>query len=540
MRKLLHTLLLLLSVVSAMAHPKEEELPLGRLLVELDNVIGQKQDYQAARFRRADSLMSVVSLTDGAARIDALKQLYDTYLHFQTDSTLSVLNRFKNLPEYNTDVRLQQYVTLNEATVYGMMGLYYQAFLNMNSVALQPIDDETRLHYYNALHSVLGWMGEYTEAQLPDLSHGVLQRALAYHDSIASLEPDPLNRSIVRSNLDYDLGNYRQCIDTLNYIMLDCDPARRIFVFSRLSEAYGKLGIADEQLRYLILTAIEDLRAGVTEYMALPQLASKLYERGETERAYNYMFCAFEDANLCKASLRTVEVTQFFPIINQSHHENINSKRRNTYIIIALLTILAGALTGIVLVLLRLNRKLASTRRMLAEANERLRQSNIQLKEANTELTRTDKIKEEYLTSYLTRSRRYLASTESMQRQFLKLLQARQLDELQKQLKSTQLIEEEQQRFYEDFDETFLHLYPNFVEKFNALLKPDCRIYPKRGELLTTELRIFALIRMGETDSTKIAKFLNYSLTTIYNYRSRVRNNALGDKETFEQNVIEL
>ena len=122
----------------------------------------------------------------------------------------------------------------------------------------------------------------------------------------------------------------------------------------------------------------------------------------------------------------------------------------------------------------------------------------------------------------------------------LKLVQSRQLEELTRKLKSTDFVEEELEKFYADFDQLFLTLYPNFVEKFNALLKPEAAILPKKGELLTTELRIFALIRMGETDSTKIAKFLNYSLTTIYNYRSRVRNNALGDKETFEQKVMKL
>ena len=142
--------------------------------------------------------------------------------------------------------------------------------------------------------------------------------------------------------------------------------------------------------------------------------------------------------------------------------------------------------------------------------------------------------------NYLSRSHNYLGSIESIQRQMLKLVQTRQIDELTKKLKSTDFVEEELEKFYADFDQLFLTLFPNFVEKFNALLKPEAAILPKRGELLTTELRIFALIRMGETDSSKIAKFLNYSLTTIYNYRSRVRNSALGDKETFEHEVMKL
>lgn len=520
--------------------PEEQTASIPELLSCLDDVIASKSTYQAARSAQADSLKAIAQLSSGQPRIDALHQLYDTYLHFHTDSVLSTLQWIMSLPEYTTDTQLHQYVRLCQSEVFGMTGFYIQANNTMMSVRPEITDDSTLLHYYNARHSVLGWMSEYAEAILPDFSSEIHQRAALFHDSILVLEPDELNRSIVRSNRDYDKGNYRQCIDTLLNVLEKSDPARQIFAYSRLSEAYGKLGIKDQELRYLILTAIGDLRSGITEYMALPRLASLLYERGDTERAYNYMFCALEDANLCKASLRTIEVTQFFPIINQSHHEHLNRQRWLSYTLILLLTLFVAVLAVATVILWRMNRKLNQTRALLAKANNDLKKSYVQLKQANGELLKTDKIKEEYLTSYLTRSRRYLASTESLQHQYLKLLQTRQLDELQKLLKSTQMLDDEQTRFYEDFDETFLHLYPNFVEKFNQLLKPDCQIIPKKGELLTTELRIFALIRMGETDSTKIAKFLNYSLTTIYNYRSRIRNNALCDKDLFEQKVIEL
>lgn len=539
MKRFFHLVILFTLFGSALAQTEYNSVPLNRLLTQLDEVISHKQQFQQARTARADRLRNIVSNSDGKIRVDALKELYDTYLHFQADSTLSVLQMLHSLPEYESDQSLQQYVTLNEFTVYGMMGLYSQANQRMQSIK-NDILPESRLHYYNAYHSVLGWMAEYSDKTLPNESSEIYRLSALYHDSIISLEPDPRNCSLVRANKDYDNGNYRACIDTLNNILYACDEGQRIYAFSRLSEAYGKLGVRQEQLRYLTLTAIGDLRTGVTEYMSLPKLACLLFEDGEIERAYRYMFCALEDANLCKANLRTIEVTQFFPIINEAHHKVLNRQQRHNQIFSTILIILAVFLAVMLYFTWRINRKLNLVRSQLAQTNNNLKLSNIKLKEANAELKHTDKIKEEYLTSYLTRSRHYLASTESMQRLFLKLLQTHQLEELQKQLRSTQIIEEEQQRFYDDFDETFLRLYPNFVEKFNALLKPESQILPKKGELLTTELRIFALIRMGETDSTKIAKFLNYSVTTIYNYRSRVRNNAIGDKENFENEVARL
>ena len=117
---------------------------------------------------------------------------------------------------------------------------------------------------------------------------------------------------------------------------------------------------------------------------------------------------------------------------------------------------------------------------------------------------------------------------------------ASRMEELMKTIKSEQFIRDERKRFYDDFDKSFLTLFPHFIDSFNALLIEDARIQPKQGEWLTTELRIFALIRLGISDSKQIAHFLGYSLATIYNYRSKIRNKALVDKETFELRVMEL
>ena len=106
--------------------------------------------------------------------------------------------------------------------------------------------------------------------------------------------------------------------------------------------------------------------------------------------------------------------------------------------------------------------------------------------------------------------------------------------------KSTELKERELEELYENFDTVFLHLFPNFIEDFNALLLPEAQVQPKEENRLTTEIRIFALIRLGIEDSSKIAEFLHYSVNTIYNYRARIKNGALEHREQFEQNVKRL
>lgn len=183
-------------------------------------------------------------------------------------------------------------------------------------------------------------------------------------------------------------------------------------------------------------------------------------------------------------------------------------------------------------------REVLDTNTLLQELNEELHHSNSQLKEMNHTLSETNYIKEEYIGRYMDQCSTYLDKMDLYRRSLNKIAAAGKVEELYKAIKSSQFLEEELKEFYANFDMTFLQLFPNFVEEFNALLVEPMQ--PKAGELLNTELRIFALIRLGITDSTKIAQFLRYSVTTIYNYRTRVRNKALGERDEFEAKVIKI
>ena len=156
----------------------------------------------------------------------------------------------------------------------------------------------------------------------------------------------------------------------------------------------------------------------------------------------------------------------------------------------------------------------------------------------NHTLSEANYIKEEYIGRYMDQCSTYLDKMDLYRRSLNKIAAAGRVEELYKAIKSSQFLDEELKEFYANFDVTFLQLFPSFVEDFNALLTEPMQ--PKPGELLNTELRIFALIRLGITDSTKIAQFLRYSVTTIYNYRTRVRNKAVGERDEFEAKVMQI
>lgn len=542
MRRL--TLLLLCCLFAAQitlqADVDERTKPIATLLEELDDAIAHKDKFQQQRQHLADSLRHAADVSLGQQRIGFLKALHFNYENFHADSTLHALALLKQTPEYASDTTLQHYVFLSEARAYGVKGLYSTAFDMLNSFDPKYSDNEERLLYHNTRYAVTGWFADFAAEYSPELSRNLYTAMAPINDTLYALEPSPLNRRIIRTNKYLIEGQYQASVDSLLQVLEEVPVGSRIFLYSGLAQAYGKLNRRDEETRYLVLTAINDIRKGNREYMALPLLALRTYEMGQVSRAYNYLICSLDDANACKASLRTIESSAIFPIIDRAQKEN--EQRLSSFhltLTIALL-ILSLLLVGGLLVLWRQHKKLNKTRQLLAQANNDLKVSNLQLQNFNSELITSDKTKEEYIMKYLSRSRRYLGSLESFQRQMYKLIQAHQLEELARQLKSTQLVNDEQAHFYHDFDDAFLKLYPHFTERFNALLRPDAQIIPKKGELLTTELRIFALIRLGETDSAQIAKFLNYSLTTIYNYRSRVRNNAIVDKDMFEEMVMKL
>ena len=174
------------------------------------------------------------------------------------------------------------------------------------------------------------------------------------------------------------------------------------------------------------------------------------------------------------------------------------------------------------------------------ELNEELHNSNEKLKEATHSIAENSYLKEEYIGRYMDLCSTYIEKMDTYRRQLSKIASTSSKNELCKYIKSSKFIESELKEFYAEFDDTFLQLFPTFVEDFNSLLQPQERIYPKENERMNTELRIFALIRLGITDSVKIAHFLRYSVTTIYNYRTKVRNKAVGSRDELERMVAKI
>lgn len=500
-------------------------------LDSLDDVINHKEEYAEACKAKTDSMKISALHQTGKQQLVTYLNVLECYQRVQTDSAQFYLNTIRQLPSVANDMLLKAAIQIHQADIYGVTGQYMSSLAVLNSLDQNALSDSLRVRYFHTLRTIYGWLSDYATSS--EFKGKYDQMTRQYRDSILAHEPDELSRDIVLADKLLVEGDTDEALRLSEKDLTSATSANKRYIYMNMAKAYQQKGNQVRYAYYLTLAAIDDLRDGIREYMALPVLALYCYEQGSYERAYRYLTCTMEDANDCNARLRSVESSRFFPIIDKAYKKQEQAQRRTERILTYSMVGFALLLMGLLLLLRKQNRKLANARQDLLDANEHLQASNVAL-------AKTDKIKEDYIAFYLDKCRGYLGTLQKYRRDLLKLAKGKQHEELLKRLNSSDLIDEEQQRFYHDFDESFLNIHPNFVTRFNELLEDDKRITTKRGELMTTELRIFALIRLGVSDTGAIAHFLNYSTATVYNYRSRVRNHSKYSKEEFERRVMEL
>lgn len=500
-------------------------------LQELDNVIEHKEDFRNKYIAGIDSLKKTAAHKQGDERIRLYRDIYHRYARFQTDSASLYLDRIEQLIDTTRQQELCDFLLISHAEVLAVTGLYAEAMHLLEQADPTRMNATNRIDYYHLSRTLCGWSANYVLSEKK--RNNLLEATRHFRDSIIKYETNTLGRNVVIADKAIVEGDFDKALQLSLHDSKIAGQDLLPYIYFHLALCYQHMDNTDQQIYYLASAAITDIQRGVTEYEALGLLAQELEKLGEVKRAYDYLICTMEDASYCKARLRTIEASNIFPIIDKAYKQEVSRQQRQsaifTYILIALTVCL---IAGVVYLFLQ-KRRLSQTRRELASAYEALKQ-------ANTDLQFIDKVKEEYIVRYLNRCRNYIDTLENYRRDLLRMAKAHQTEQLYKVLNSGNMVNDEKTRFYADFDSAFLTIYPNFIEKINALLLPEAQMQPKKGEMLSTELRIFALIRLGVNDSAQIAHFLNYSLTTIYNYRSKYRGKAVCGKDHFEEKIMEI
>ena len=519
------------------------------LLLKLDQAIKERPIYMEQKeLKLVELKRQLHRQIPDEERFAILGTLLDEYRSFNTDSALHMAEEREQIAirlgnrEYIDNARM------NKADVLGMTGMYKEVMDLMRNIHIDRLPVDIHPYYYHIYRTVYGLMADYAVTAYEKKLYTELTDK--YRDSLLLVNKDNLLIHTLIQSDQYNVRNeYDKAIRLLtDYLALQKDYEHDVAICAyTLSESYRLKGDKEKEKEYLIVSAMADMKTAVREYISLRKLAVLLYQEGDIERAYSYVKICMEDAAACNARLRKLEILEIFPIIIDAYQQKTEKQQEQMKWALVSISLLSLFLLLAIFYVYKQMKKVAAARREVIDANKRLKElndelhlSNAQLKEANHSIAENSYLKEEYIGRYMDQCSVYLEKMDNYRRSLGKIAATGNVEELYKNIKSSKFIEGELKEFYTNFDNTFLQLFPTFVEDFNALLADDEQISLKAGERMNTELRIFALIRLGITDSVKIAQFLRYSVTTIYNYRTKVRNKAAGDRDLLEQEVMTI
>ena len=486
---------------------------LDSLLNTLDAEVQRSASYHAAHQHRIDSLKAVKPMTK-ALQIRIARE----YQYFQSDSAREW---YLGLIEAEEPYRTQAYMGLVQLS--SSIGKYGEGFALIPFVNETP--DSLRVDWIEALWRL------YSEAlascRIPSYQKELRANMELYYDSLLH-EMDrqaPSNIAIrLRRNIlaATDSRNIPLALEINDSILSRTTEWSHPYAIEAYARAmlYDQMGQDRKRIEWLTRSAIADVRCGITDNGSSWLVAKECYESGDLERAFHFSDYSLTNASFFNAPTRFIQTYSLGHNIANSYEQRMH---RSYVMLIIGLSALAVALLVLAIgtiFSLHQNHKLQVLNREMEAMNEQQRLINHQLKDAN-------KVKEQYICRYLEVYSDYIRRLTTMARK------AGEKD-------PAAFMDREMDNFYRSFDDTFLSLYGTFVADFNALLKPEARLTPKPGERMTIEMRIFALILLGITSSAKIAELLCYSPNTISNYRVKMKNAALGDRDSFEQQVQEI
>ena len=505
------------------------------LLKVLDATIKERPKYEQKRELRIDSLnIELKKITNLDERFNLYQKLLREYRNYNMDSALWIANERLEIAQKLNKTEYISTANMNIAEILGIMGMYKESLDIIDQVDSQKLDDKQRAYYFHLYHSIYTLMSENSFSQKEKTHYEALLSQ--YKDSLLLVnDPQSLGYALVWNGKLVEKGKYDEALA----LMRECfqkhgeDQSLVGTVAYGLSDVYRRIGDHEQEKKYLIISAIGDQRKAVKGYIALRKLAILLYQEGDLDRAYTYIKCAMEDAIFCKARFRTLEISQTLPIIAAAYDKKVKQEKENLIKYLFLISILSVVLVISLFYIYKQLKKLSAARKSINKMYEDVKRMNGDLNELNKKLSESNLVKEEYIGSVFNLCSTYIDKMEAYRIDINRKLKSGQIAEATKMTNSTSLVSDELKEFFRNFDAIFLNIYPNFVEEFNSLLLENEQIVPKAGDILTPELRVFALVRLGITDSSKIASFLHYSPQTVYNYRLKVHNKLVVSKDEF-------
>lgn len=535
-----------------------------KLLHSLDSLLEQQDLFVRVKEERIKQLKMQYSRVKDVKELYAMNRMvYLEYRVYDADSALHYINKNIQLAQQTNNRTWEVVSLLEQSFVLTSSGLLTEALKAVSDIQPEELPQNLRSEYFGRLCTLYSRLRDYS-SENSQLSEHYNNLQKAFRDSVyLTATPDELRYWNCRAWLYLgtpEIEPVKQAFEE-NKQTLSNDSRKYSIATYNLSAIYRSENNESKYLENLILSAMADIRSVNGDIGSLQEIAEYLFKHGEIDRAYNYILYCSQKAMLFHNRVRIVKMSHLQNQIYKAYQEQSRTQQKrlqaSLIAVSFLFLVLIGAFLFIRKQMRRLkeanlkldstNQKLSVNMDALSTAHQRLEEVNMQLKDLNTQLQEVNDqlresnyVKEEYIGYVFNICSTYISKLEEFRKNINRKLKVGQIEDVKAMTDSSATASNELKEFYQNFDTIFLHLYPDFVGDFNALLLPEERIELKEGELLNTELRIHALIRLGITDSVKIADFLHCSAQTVYNNRLRIRNKSIIPKEDFINAVKKL
>lgn len=542
MKLLIYLLLLLTMPLTAQGKTDEKTL-----LDRIDKMIENDQYYQGIKEKELKHLkQQAYEAEDNQTRLQFLDSIYHAYSAYRYDSAYAYMKQGLELAKkcHNTYYILRNQI--NQASILSVRGFYGKAENLLQSLNPDEMPYQLKLYYY----FTFAWLYNYWESYAKNSDYAEEFHAQRKH-YITLLIQSFNEKNKKSAYYQYLMGEYIYLDDpnskeSLNHYQkaIKMTPAKsRIHAMSAYAIAryYRLTGNFDLYQEYLVEASVSDGLCQLKETVALQKLAYYLFktDASNSKRAAKYIQHTMEDAQFFNNQLRMMQISNILPVIASANQQAAERSRTR------FLWGLIGVSMALVIILIlsfvnnRQKNRLKKNKAEIEEQNEKQKEMNAQLTELNQLLIETNIKRETYMRLFMDISAAYISKLSDYRKLVSRKIKANQTADLLKTLNTHKLEEEEAQMFCNRFDKAFMELYPGFVTELNKLLLPECQLEVPTTHDLTTEIRIFALMRLGVTDSQEIATLLHYSTQTIYNYKSGMRAKAI-NRDSFESDINQL
>ena len=521
-------------------------IDLVQVYQQLDEAIKHTEQYTQEREQRITKHRTALEVTkDPAGQYELCYRLYEEFQPYMNDSAIYYIGRCIALAEKMGDHIRAEQCQLQLAFQCTESGMYNEAMDILRAIDVTQISDaKNRQKYYSTishLYSEVGYYCKVPRLQREYYATGDRYRALI--DSTVSSRDEALQ---IKEMQCFSAGDAQGALKYSDMRLKQVSEGSHEFAivaFYRYLD-YTLKGDSVQARYWVTQSALSDVKNAIMDQGALWELANLLMADGDMDRAYYYIHFAWQCANKFNTVKRNNQISPVLTSISDNYEESLKRANRQLLALAVVASLLAALFLAILFYSNSQRKKLARARNELSMSNQQLGQLNQQLSELNAQLGDTNirlnesnRVKDEYVGRFIHLCSFYIDRLDEMRKRVNKMVKGKDLAALDKFTEGNELRDQNLNELYEMFDSTFLHLFPNFVADFNALLQPESRITLDDPRTLNTDLRIFALIRLGIEDSSRIAEFLHYSVNTIYNYRAKVKNGALTDRDSFESRV---